>query len=84
MLRFKKETDSERIERLRQLILDNYVESEETGEMLISEADLIFMLNKATENIEADKNREEQAVNEEPFEENDFGDNIMPFDEQLT
>ena len=85
MLRFKKETDSERIERLRHTIIDQYTESNKANEMLISEADLVFMLEKAHEQIVNDINREQQALSEEPLEEPspeaNFGDNIMPFDE---
>lgn len=51
MLRFKKETEFERIERLKTLIIDDYVNSDHTQEVLISEDDLLFMLKNAEENI---------------------------------
>lgn len=51
MLRFTKETDLERVKRLRKSIIDGYIENESSTDLLVSKADLKFMLEKAEEQV---------------------------------
>lgn len=51
MLRFNKETDIERITRLEKLIRFDYTENNVAQDLLLSEADLLFMLDKAKEHV---------------------------------
>ncbi|MEN1969677.1 hypothetical protein WMZ97_16565 [Lentibacillus sp. N15] len=61
MLRLKKELDTERITRLKESIILNYIDNENGNELLVSEADLEFLVEKAelyvfTERKEANEN----------------------------
>lgn len=88
MLRLKKETDVERVERLKQLILLDYVEGDQTAELLLSEADLIFLLEKAEEQVLstrediADKNEYYDESMITPVDRQDFED-LEETDEQM-
>lgn len=71
MLRFTKETDYERVKRLRKSIIDDYIESDSTTSLMISEADLRFMLEKAEEQVgfeleTPDQIEELHTTNDEP------------------
>lgn len=47
MLRFTKESDLERIKRLKESIIFKYIDNENTNELLVSEADLEFLVENA-------------------------------------
>lgn len=53
MLRFKKESDLERVNRLKNSIVYGYIEDDDSEELLVSEADLEFLVTKAEERIQS-------------------------------
>lgn len=77
MLRFTKESDWERIERLKRSIINDYVEDDEAEELFVSEADLVFLLEKADKQI-----KREAGLNSEPTTQNNNND-IPPIEPSM-
>lgn len=65
MILLKKETDLERIKRLKEAILHDYIEDEETNEMHMSHSDLKFLVLNAEENILSKHNTQKTSLIEE-------------------
>lgn len=65
MILLKKETDLERIKRLKEAILHDYIEDEETNEMHISQSDLKFLVLNAEKNILSKHNIQKTSSIEE-------------------